>query len=225
MSSAAHCRSNNAGRDNLPAAPSGKASEIFRSVVSAHQLADFRDPLPFPGFWQDSRYCTALPDEKLPELSEAEIQAMLSILCGGKTRLEELANISLVDSFAARLTNRQRSLLDRETPERVKLGTGRAVQVHYEPAKPPWIESRLQDFFGMLTTPSICRSRVPLTIHLLAPNGRALQVTSDLAGFWQRHYPSIRKELQRRYPKHAWPSFSSDNSRYASAFESPRPIQ
>jgi ATP-dependent helicase HrpB len=57
----------------------------------------------------------------------------------------------------------------------------------------------------MSAGPAICRGRVPLTLHLLAPNYRAVQVTSDLAGFWQKHYPAIRRELGRRYPRHAWP--------------------
>ncbi|MGZ3697691.1 MAG: ATP-dependent helicase C-terminal domain-containing protein, partial [Bdellovibrionota bacterium] len=69
----------------------------------------------------------------------------------------------------------------------------------------PWLESRLQDFFGMGKTPSLAQGRVPLTLHLLAPNQRAVQVTSDLAGFWQRGYAEVRKELSRRYPRHAWP--------------------
>ena len=79
------------------------------------------------------------------------------------------------------------------------------VKVHYEPGKPPWVESRLQDFFGMAQGPSVCAGRVPLVLHLLAPNMRAVQVTTDLAGFWERHYPAIRKELCRKYPRHSWP--------------------
>jgi ATP-dependent helicase HrpB len=63
----------------------------------------------------------------------------------------------------------------------------------------------LQDFFGMKEGPSVCGGRVPLTLHLLAPNQRPVQVTTDLAGFWERHYPSIRRELCRKYPRHAWP--------------------
>ena len=57
----------------------------------------------------------------------------------------------------------------------------------------------------------MCGGRVPLTIHLLAPNQRAVQVTNDLEGFWERHYPALRKELSRRYPRHAWP----ENGRHA----------
>ncbi len=79
------------------------------------------------------------------------------------------------------------------------------MAVHYEVDRPPWIESRLQDFFGAKQGPAIAEGRVQLALHLLAPNQRAVQVTTDLAGFWDRHYPSIRKELMRKYPRHAWP--------------------
>jgi ATP-dependent helicase HrpB len=63
----------------------------------------------------------------------------------------------------------------------------------------------LQDFFGMRQTPAVGRGAVPVVVRLLGPNQRPVQVTSDLAGFWQRLYPQVRKELSRRYPKHAWP--------------------
>jgi ATP-dependent helicase HrpB len=189
-----------------PAAPSERASEILASVVLAHQLAEFRDLDAF--YTLQARLALIaqhFPEEKFPSLDEEGIRDMVGILCREKTRMEEVTKISLAGFLAGRLTGRQRSLLDRETPERARLKAGRAVKIHYERAAPPWIESRLQDFFGMSSAPSICRAQVPLTVHLLAPNGRAVQVTSDLAGFWQRHYPSIRKELQRRYPKHSWP--------------------
>ena len=67
----------------------------------------------------------------------------------------------------------------------------------------PWIESRLQDFFGVLETPRI--GKTPVVVHLLAPNRRPVQVTSDLRGFWERLYPQVRRDLSRRYPKHKWP--------------------
>jgi ATP-dependent helicase HrpB len=77
--------------------------------------------------------------------------------------------------------------------------------VHYQTGQPPSVASRLQDFFGMRETPAVARGAVPLVLLLLAPNQRPVQTTSDLAGFWQRLYPQVRKELARRYPKHAWP--------------------
>ena len=90
-------------------------------------------------------------------------------------------------------------------PASIRLPKGRQTKIHYERGKPPWIASRLQDFFGMRDTPRIGPQGTPVVVHLLAPNQRAVQTTTDLAGFWERLYPQIRRELMRRYPKHAWP--------------------
>ena len=90
-------------------------------------------------------------------------------------------------------------------PSTIKLAGGRVTPVHYERGKPPWIASRLQDFFGMRETPRLGRDRVPVVVHLLAPNQRAVQTTTDLAGFWERLYPEVRRGLMRRYPRHSWP--------------------
>jgi ATP-dependent helicase HrpB len=95
--------------------------------------------------------------------------------------------------------------LNEVAPSRIRLPGGRQTTVHYDAGKPPWIASRLQDFFGMQETPRIASGKVPLVVHLLAPNQRPVQTTTDLAGFWQRLYPQVRRELSRRYPKHAWP--------------------
>jgi ATP-dependent helicase HrpB len=91
----------------------------------------------------------------------------------------------------------------RMPPDRIRLPGGREVKVNYETGKAPWIESRLQDFFGMRETPRI--GDQPVVVHLLAPNRRPVQVTTDLAGFWERLYPQLRRELMRRYPRHKWP--------------------
>jgi ATP-dependent helicase HrpB len=90
-------------------------------------------------------------------------------------------------------------------PASVRLPNGRQTRVHYESGKPPWIASRLQDFFGLRDTPRIGPDRTPVVVHLLGPNHRPVQMTSDLAGFWDRLYPQVRRELMRRYPRHQWP--------------------
>ncbi len=95
--------------------------------------------------------------------------------------------------------------LNELAPAKIQLPSGRQTKVHYDRGKPPWIASRLQDFFGMRETPRIGRDRTPVVVHLLAPNQRPVQTTSDLAGFWERLYPQVRRELMRRYPKHKWP--------------------
>jgi len=95
--------------------------------------------------------------------------------------------------------------LNRFVPAYVDLAFRRRVKVIYEPGQPPRVESRLQDFFGMTEGPSWLGGKKRISLHLLAPNYRAVQVTEDLKGFWERHYPGVRKELMRRYPRHKWP--------------------
>lgn len=92
-----------------------------------------------------------------------------------------------------------------ETPSFVALPGRARVPVHYEVGSPVRIESRIADFFGLTEGPKILGGKRKLSLHLLAPNYRAVQITEDLHGFWERHYPSIRKELMRQYPRHKWP--------------------
>lgn len=141
----------------------------------------------------------------LPRLDPAAVRETLVSLCEGRRSFAELRAADLPGALRARLSPSQQAQLERMAPERVTLPGGRRVRVEYEPDKPPWIASRLQDFFGLAEGPRVAEGRVPLVLHLLAPNQRAVQVTTDLAGFWERHYPAIRKELMRRYPRHAWP--------------------
>jgi ATP-dependent helicase HrpB len=138
-------------------------------------------------------------------LNDEEVLRLLTEFCEGKISLSEVRDGDFLAYILAVFPADQFKVLERDAPEAVVLKRGRRVRVHYENDKPPWIESRLQDFFGMPSGPVLAGGRVPLTLHLLAPNQRAVQVTSDLAGFWARNYPALRKELGRRYPRHAWP--------------------
>ena len=138
-------------------------------------------------------------------LTEDDARTALAELCSGRRSFSELREADLIESLHARLSGAARALLSSLAPESVDLPRRRSVRVRYERGKPPWIASRLQDFFGMTSGPTVGGGRIPLVLHLLAPNQRAVQVTTDLAGFWKRSYPAIRKELSRKYPKHAWP--------------------
>ncbi|HEY6556762.1 MAG TPA: ATP-dependent helicase HrpB, partial [Polyangiaceae bacterium] len=126
----------------------------------------------------------AMPDLALPSLTEATQVTLLERAAEGCTTLAELAGLDLAGAYWNELDAAQRRALIEQAPERLQLPGGRSLSVHYERGKPPWIASRLQDFFGMQSTPRIARGRVPLTVHLLAPNQRAVQVTSDLESFW-----------------------------------------
>ena len=143
-------------------------------------------------------------DARVAALDDDALRALLAQACEGCASFSELRAAGLGDLVRAAL-GKTLALVDRLAPPRLTLSRGRAVRVHYEPGKPPWAESRLQDFFGMKDTPRVADGKVPLVVHLLAPNHRAVQITQDLAGFWTRHYPTVRKELMRKYPRHAWP--------------------
>src|SRR5579885_1611616 len=135
-------------------------------------------------------------------LSDAEMATLVEQVACGLRSFAELkqARPAILSALA-----QAAGPLSEVAPERVKLPCGRSVSVHYENGRPPWIASRLQDFFGMRESPRIARGAVPLVVHLLAPNQRPVQTTTDLAGFWERLYPQVRRELSRRYPKHRWP--------------------
>jgi ATP-dependent helicase HrpB len=145
------------------------------------------------------------PDAGLPPLDEASIEAMLAELCEGSQSFADLREHDLAAKLRERLDRAQARALAELAPETIALPGGRRLRVAYAQGAAPSAESRLQDFFGMREGPRIAGGRVPVVLHLLAPNHRAVQVTTDLAGFWSKHYPAIAKELRRRYPRHAWP--------------------
>jgi ATP-dependent helicase HrpB len=133
-----------------------------------------------------------------------DMSQVLRDLCVGLQSFGELRDAakSLIPLLEQKLNI---GLLNEVAPLSVRLRNGRQAKVQYDQGRTPWISSRLQDFFGMKDTPRIGPDKTPLVIHLLAPNHRAVQTTTDLAGFWERLYPQVRRELMRRYPKHAWP--------------------
>jgi len=152
--------------------------------------------------------------DDLPALGPADVDAALADAFAEARTLSDVDTATVMAALEARLDGGQRARLGRLAPERVTLPGGRAVKIRWERTGAagsagagviPSIASRLQDFFGLRRGPAVLDGKVPLALHLLAPNQRAVQVTTDLAGFWERHYPSIRKELCRRYPRHAWP--------------------
>jgi ATP-dependent helicase HrpB len=161
--------------------------------------------------WRDRIAFAAEHHSGLPALDEAALEGAVRAACAGRRSVAELREAAILATWAAGLAPAQRAAIERLAPERVALPGGRRVAIHYERGKPPWIASRLQDFFGMAEGPRVADGRVPLVLHLLAPNQRPVQVTTDLSGFWERHYPALRRELMRRYPRHAWP----DDPRHA----------
>ncbi len=146
-----------------------------------------------------------MPELALPAFDAVGLQAVLPQVCHGCRSLDELRKASWLAHLQAVLTPQQQQAVAREAPERIEVPSGSRIKLHYEPGKPPVLAVRIQEIFGMLETPRVAGRRVPVLLHLLAPNHRPQQVTDDLASFWRTTYHQVRKDLRRRYPKHAWP--------------------
>ena len=155
-----------------------------------------------------------LPELGLPDLSDAALLATLDDwllpALAGKTRLDALSAEELAEAVQGRLDWPLRQRLDTLAPTRIAVPSGMQRAITYAldadgtPAAPV-LAVKLQELFGLADTPRIADGRVPLTLHLLSPAGRPLQVTQDLRGFWERTYPDVKKEMKGRYPRHPWP--------------------
>jgi len=179
------------------------AAALLAAKAMEAGLARFDEVERVEAFLNRARFAAQHGAVPLPD-PEAALR-MLATGLKSFGELESAARGAIVRAMEQQMPSAARRLLEEIAPERIKLPRGRSVLVHYEVDRTPWIASRLQDFFGMSATPLVARGAVPLVVHLLAPNQRPVQMTTDLAGFWQRLYPQVRRELSRRYPRHAWP--------------------
>jgi ATP-dependent helicase HrpB len=191
----------------IPVTPGSEAGQVLREAARAHweqvfpkqdrDLTEFLARVRCLADWR--------PDLSLPKLEESDLQEVLSDLCASCRSFEELRCADWLSVVRGRFDHQQLQTLDREAPERLSVPGGSQIRLSYEPGKPPVLAVKIQQLFGMRETPRIAGGRVPVLLHLLAPNMRPQQVTDDLASFWKNTYPQVRKDLRRRYSKHPWP--------------------
>jgi ATP-dependent RNA helicase HrpB len=193
--------------DETPARPAvgPEAAALLARSALARGLGSIVDPPEAFDRWLERARFVASLDPSFADLSDEGLARLVGALCEGRSSFRELRESRLLDELALALGPAGRARLDEWAPERLALPNGRKAPLHYPPGQPPFVESRLQDFFGLARAPSLAGGRVPLVVHLLAPNGRAVQVTQDLESFWANLYPQVRRELGRRYPRHPWP--------------------
>ncbi|HZV23265.1 MAG TPA: ATP-dependent helicase C-terminal domain-containing protein, partial [Luteimonas sp.] len=150
----------------------------------------------------------------LPDVTDAALLATLDdwllSAFAGRTRLDALDAATFADALHARLDWNARQQLDALAPVRIQVPSGQARSIEYAldadaGALPPVLAVKVQELFGLAETPRIAGGRIALTLHLLSPAGRPLQVTQDLRSFWARTWPEVRREMKGRYPRHPWP--------------------
>lgn len=140
-------------------------------------------------------------------IKEAFTQAAM-----GETKLQTIIEKDLVFFFENVFPTELVQILRKELPDKIEVPSGSKIVVHYPPDKNPYLEVRIQEVFGMMQTPKVLNGKLPVTFHLLGPNFRPVQVTSDLESFWKNGYPEVRKELRLKYPKHQWPEDPADGT-------------
>jgi ATP-dependent helicase HrpB len=155
-----------------------------------------------------------MPELELPDVGDdalrATLDSWLKPAFAGKRRLDALSEEELGEALKSPLPWAQRQLIDRYAPTRISVPSGMERRIEYAldhdgSPQPPVLAVKLQELFGLADTPRVADGRIPLTLHLLSPGGRPLQVTQDLRSFWSNTYPEVRKEMKGRYPKHPWP--------------------
>ncbi|WP_336245023.1 ATP-dependent helicase HrpB [Paeniglutamicibacter quisquiliarum] len=146
-----------------------------------------------------------MDDASLLETAEAWLAPELEALAAGKSP----GSLHLADALRRLLPWPEATALDELVPERLAVPSGSKIRIDYphaaDPAAPPVVAVKLQECFGLATSPALVRGRVPVLFHLLSPAGRPLAVTDDLASFWSGPYAQVRAENRGRYPKHPWP--------------------
>jgi len=174
-------------REGLGILPWSKAARRLRDRMAFMRTLD-------PG-WPD------VSDEGLLETLETWLGPYLT----GMKSAGDLKEVDLAAALEGMLSWEQRQKLDQWAPTHITVPSGSRIPIDYSDPEAPALAVRLQEVFGLQETPRIAGGRVPLTMHLLSPAHRPVQVTRDLASFWREAYFEVRKELRGRYPKHHWP--------------------
>jgi ATP-dependent helicase HrpB len=150
------------------------------------------------------------PQEDWPDVSDSalltSLDDWLAPALGGITRRDHLTRLDLMALLESPMDYAQRQRLAKLAPTHLAVPSGSRVALEYAvDGAPPVLPVKLQELFGLTQTPSVDEGRMRASLHLLSPGRRPIQVTRDLAGFWSRTYPEVKKELKGRYPRHPWP--------------------
>ncbi|MDP9175324.1 MAG: ATP-dependent helicase HrpB [Planctomycetota bacterium] len=146
-----------------------------------------------------------MPEHPWPEFGAEQLGEIISQLCRGKKSVEEVHRVNLAEAIEASLQYPLNRFLLEHAPESIEVPTGNRIRLSYTSGQSPVLAVRLQEIFGWIDTPRIAAGRVPVLMHLLGPNYRPVQITSDLRSFWSTTYFQVRKDLRVKYPKHSWP--------------------
>ncbi len=188
--------------DKVP--PGEAAAHLAREVLAGNCPLTHWDHAVEQWIIRLNRLREWMPELELPSLGDEDRAALIEQLCYGAATYKEIKERQVWPVLKEWLSPQQAGFLDKFAPERLEMPNGRKFKIAYDAAGGPTIAVRIQDLYGVEEQLLIAAGRVPVTIQVLAPNQRPIQVTQNLATFWREGYPKVKAELQRRYPKHLW---------------------
>ncbi len=188
------------------------ADEVSASALARGVLSLGPSRLPWTKAskqWRDrALFLRRAEGDPWPDLSDerlADDPEWLAPFLAGKTRLDEIGADDLASALHALLPWDLARKLEDEAPTHFQAPTGTAAAIDYEAEGGPSIALRVQELFGLGEHPSVAGGKIPLTVHLLSPAHRPIQITKDLPGFWRGSWAAVRADLRGRYPRHFWP--------------------
>jgi ATP-dependent helicase HrpB len=144
------------------------------------------------------------PEQNLPAMGTDERHHIILLVCDGAVCYRDIKDVPVLPHARSLLTWEQQQFVEKHAPERMELPGGRRAKVTYAETADPFLSARIQDFYGVTDDIKIALGRHALTLHILAPSHRPVQVTRSLKSFWTETYPGLKQQLQRQYPKHEW---------------------
>lgn len=146
----------------------------------------------------------AMPEEGFHPITTGDRELIIAELCEGATCYRDIKDKPALPTLRTWLSDARITRMEKFAPVRVPLPSGRNAKIIYSESLPPTLAARIQDLYGLVNPLLVAGGRIPVTLQILAPNHRPIQVTTDPASFWKDTYPKLKSELQRRYPKHLW---------------------
>lgn len=151
-----------------------------------------------------NRLAAWMPELGLTPITEADRELIIAEVCRDAVCYRDIKDKPVMSSVKSWLAPAQHQMVEKFVPERITLPSERKAKITYSADSDPFIAAKIQDLYDLKQAPALCGGRVPLTVQILAPNMRPVQVTRDLESFWKEAYPKLSQELKRRYPKHEW---------------------
>ena len=189
-------------------APLGEAALLLtREVVAGRIKIEAWDETVEQWILRVNRMAEWFPELEVNPLTDADRPTLIEQLCYGELGARAVKDKGKDEIMAVLrdwLTAEQLAVLDDYLPERLTMANGRKAKLEYAKEGPPVLSARIQELYGIEGRFTLGRGRVPVKIHVLAPNYRPIQVTDDLTSFWRDMYPTVKGELSRRYPRHEW---------------------